>query len=74
MWHVVATTWTKTDGRAQIKVTFNIRGEDQNFEILEEKINITPNIKDKKNISVSYLKKKKKKKDKNNFVIIFQLS
>ena len=62
MWHVVATTWTKIDGRAQIKVTFNIRGEDQNFEILEEKINITPNIKDKKKISVSYLKKKKKKK------------
>ena len=71
MWHVVATTWTKIDGRAQIKVTFNIRGEDQNFEILEEKINITPNIKDKKKkISVSYLKKK----DKNNLVIIFQLS
>ena len=60
MWHVVATTWTKIDGRAQIKVTFNIRGEDQNFEILEEKINITPNIKDKKKkISVSYLKKKR---------------
>ena len=57
-------------------MTYNIRGKDQNFEILEKKINITPNIKDKNNISISYLKKEKRKKkeDKNNLVIIFQLS
>ena len=61
MWHVVATTWTKIDGRAQIKVTFNIRGEDQNFEILEEKINITLNIKDKKQFFYLLSQKKKKK-------------
>ena len=64
MWHLVATTWTKIDGRAQIKVTYNIKGEDQNFEILEEQINITSNIKDKNNFSISYLKKKKKKEKK----------
>ena len=57
-------TWTKIDGRAQIKVTYNIRGKDQNFENLEKKINITPNIKDKNNISISYLKKRKEKKKK----------